>query len=132
MGFLAYTQFFAGRPKEAHTTFRRALELTPAGTSRQLSYLGLNELWLGRPDHALPALMESLKVSPDYLDTHIILAAVYGALGQEKQAKSAVGKILRLEPAFALQQWTPRLFPFKDEKDLERMMGLLRKAGLPE
>ena len=132
MGFLAQTQFFAGRPKEAHTTIRRALELTPAGTSRQLWHLGLNELWLGRPDHALPALRKSLNVTPDFLEAHIILAAVYGALGQEKKAQGVVEKILMLEPTFALERWAPRLFPFKDPKDMERMLGLLRQAGLPE
>ena len=55
----------------------------------------------------------------------MVLAGVAEAT-QEKQ------EILRIEPNFNLKEWVPHLFPFKHEQDSERMMELLRKAGLPK
>jgi adenylate cyclase len=132
MGYMAMIQLCAGRHVEAHNTIQRALGLAPAATSNLLNFLGLARLLLGRPGEALPALGESLQATPDYLDTHVILAAVYGALGRDTDARGEMQEILRLEPEFNSDERVPRLFPFKDEKDLERMKELLRKAGLPE
>ncbi|MCZ6473998.1 MAG: adenylyl cyclase, partial [SAR324 cluster bacterium] len=71
-----------------------------------------------------------LERTPDAVEAHIILAAVHAAQGQEAQREQQ--EILRIEPDFKLKEWVPRRFPFKHEEDTERMMELLRKAGLPE
>ncbi|MCZ6532487.1 MAG: adenylate/guanylate cyclase domain-containing protein, partial [SAR324 cluster bacterium] len=78
------------------------------------------------------ALKNALEGAPDSLYAHVILAAVHAAQGQEKEAKGEEQEILRIEPDFKLKEWVPRRFPFKHEEDTERMMELLRKAGLPE
>ena len=87
-------------------------------------------LWSGSLTEARTALNNALERTPDSIDTHVILAAVHAAQGQE--AKREAQEILRIEPDFNLKEWVPRLFPFKHEEDSERMMELLRKAGLPE
>ena len=126
----ARAQFFAGKHKQALATIRKAEALTPTPTPRQLFSLGLHCLWSGNLEEARAALKNALEQTPDSLEAHVILAATHAAQGQE--AKREEQDILRIEPDFNLKEWVPRLFPFKDEADSERMMELLRKAGLPE
>jgi adenylate cyclase len=128
--FLARAQFNAGNHKQALATSRKAAALTPTPTIRQLIDLGLHCLWSGSLEEARAALKQAVERTPDWISAHVILAAAHAAQGQE--ARGETQEILRLEPDFSLKEWVPRLFPFKYEEDAERMMELLRKAGLPE
>jgi len=130
--FLAIAQFFVGKPKQALATSRKAVALAPTPTPLQLITLGLHCLWSGSIEEARAVLKQAVERTPDSLDTHVILAAAHAEQGQEKEAKGEEQEILRIEPDFNLEEWVPRLFPFKHEEDSERMMELLRKAGLPE
>ena len=127
---LAMAQFFAGNHKQALATCRKAVALSPTPTPLQLNALGLICLWSGSLEEARAALEKAIERTPDALDPHVILAAAHAAQGQE--AKGEKQEILRIEPDFNSKEWVPRLFPFKHEQDSERMMELLRKAGLPE
>ncbi|MCZ6558281.1 MAG: hypothetical protein O7A69_10970, partial [SAR324 cluster bacterium] len=106
--------------------------LTPTPTPMQLNALGLHCFWSGSLDEARAALKKGLEGTPDSLVDHVILAAAHAAQGQEREAKREEQEILRIEPDFKLKEWVPRQFSFKHEEDTERMMELLRKAGLPE
>ncbi|MCZ6646968.1 MAG: hypothetical protein O7B79_12105, partial [SAR324 cluster bacterium] len=130
--YLAMTQFYAGNHKQALATSRKAVALAPTPQPFQLISLGLHCLWSGNLNEAYAAFKKTLERTPDALDAHVILAAVHAAQGQEREAKEEEQEILRIEPDFNLTEWVPRLFPFKHEADLERMVELLRKAGLPE
>ena len=130
--YLARAQFFAGNHTQALATSRKAIALTPAPTSLQLITFGLHCLWTGRLEEARAALKKALERTPDALDVHVILAAAHAEQGQEREAKGEQQEILRLEPDFNLKEWVPRLFPFQHEIDSERMIFLLRIAGLPE
>jgi adenylate cyclase len=130
--FLAMSQFFVGKPKQALATSRKAVALAPTPTPLQLYTLGLHCFWSGSLEEARAALKKALEGAPDYLDAHVILAAVHAAQEGEREAKGEEQEVLRIEPDFKLKEWVPRLFPFKNEEDSERMMDLLRKASLPE
>ncbi len=62
---------------------------------------------------------------------HAILASALGHLGRLDEARRAGGDMLDLKPDFSLSFIT-RTLPFKNPAHLERFLGGLRKAGLPD
>ncbi|MCZ6627544.1 MAG: hypothetical protein O7E56_04865, partial [SAR324 cluster bacterium] len=130
--YLAIAQFFAGHPKQALASSRKAVALMPTPTPMQLYSLGLHCLWSGSLEEARATLKKAIQRTPDAVADHAFLAATHVVQGGDREAKGEGQEILRIEPDFNLKEWVPRLFPFKHEADLERMVELLRKAGLPE
>ena len=59
------------------------------------------------------------------------LAATYAELGQIDEAHATVAKILEGNPAASLAL-IPQVWPYRNEAESERLIGALRKAGLPE
>jgi len=62
---------------------------------------------------------------------HMMLAAAYSLAGRQEEASVAAEEVLRLNPKFSLVHWGKTL-PYKNQADRERLIGALRKAGLPE
>ncbi|MGH9426081.1 MAG: adenylate/guanylate cyclase domain-containing protein, partial [Terriglobia bacterium] len=63
------------------------------------------------------------------LGAHLTLAAVYGELGKEAEARAEAAEVLWLNPNFSLEVHKQRA-PIKDPAMLERHIAALRKAGL--
>jgi tetratricopeptide (TPR) repeat protein len=85
----------------------------------------------GRYDESITTFKKALKVSPNYLDSYIYLAANFISIGREEEAGAAVKQILKLSPKFNVESFGKRL-SFLNEADVERVLSALRKAGLPE
>jgi adenylate cyclase len=77
------------------------------------------------------ALVEARQIdAPGWLHNHTILAMIYGQLGQEEKARTAVRQLLQMDPGFEENAWYElqlRNFP---EQTAEQMVEGLRKAGL--
>jgi tetratricopeptide (TPR) repeat protein len=71
---------------------------------------------------------KALKVSPNFLEGHVYLAACYSSMGRDVEATAAVKEVLGIDPKFTIESYTKRL-SFK-EADIERLSAALRKAGL--
>jgi tetratricopeptide (TPR) repeat protein len=84
---------------------------------------------LGRTEEAIAAHRDALIRNPNLLLAHLGLAGIYGELGREEEARAAAAEVLRISPAFSLEQWK-QLSPQKDPAILERQIEALRKAGL--
>ena len=63
-------------------------------------------------------------------ENNIIMAAVYGSCGREKEARKEATEILRINPKFTVESFT-RILPYKNTSDRDRTAQGLRKAGLP-
>ena len=63
------------------------------------------------------------------LPAHLYLAASYGELGREEEARAEAAEIERLSPQTSLEALRQRL-PYKDQAVLERLFDGLRKAGV--
>jgi hypothetical protein len=59
------------------------------------------------------------------------LAAAYGQLGREQDAKTAAAEYLKLTPDFSIGRHLEMLH-FRRAEDREHYADGLRKAGLPE
>jgi len=73
---------------------------------------------------------KGLKRQPDHLVNHVIMAAVYGSCGREKEARKEATETLRINPKFTVESFTRNL-PYKNPSDRDRTAQGLRKAGLP-
>jgi adenylate cyclase len=133
---MASALIWAGNPADSVEFIKKAMRLDPHYPPDYLYHLGKAQFFMGRLDEAAATLEEVKRRFPDYDWTFFYLAATYGHLGREQEAKSAIkmfnermakagsGLILSL-------QWID-LWPFKERKDVERLREGLRIAGIPE
>jgi adenylate cyclase len=118
-----------GRPEEAIPLIEQAMRLNPHYPASYLSSLGLSYRVTGRLEEAIPILKRVLTRNPDHIVAHSTLTNIYIELGREDEARAEAAEILRINPNFttegARQAW-----PVQDQKEVERALAALRKAGL--
>jgi len=130
---LAQTMYFAGRFTEAVELAERAIRLSPYCPAYYLLHLGLAYREAGRYGDAIVTFKRFLERSQKGefpVDApHLGLAATYGLLGREEEARIHVAEILRVFPRYSLETYKRTNF-FKDPAHLERILDALSKAGL--
>jgi adenylate cyclase len=127
---LAMVLRYAGKSKEAIPVIRKALRLEPIPPDIYVQQLALVYLQTGDCKEAIAACEKGLKREPDHLSSHVIMAAVYGSCGREREARKEAAEILRINPKFTVESFT-RVLPYKNPSDKDRTAQGLRKAGLP-
>jgi TolB-like protein/class 3 adenylate cyclase/Tfp pilus assembly protein PilF len=120
---------YAGRPKEAITMFKEAIRLDPIPVS--LYYQSLTNAYCltGEYEEAIAAGKKATSLGPNNLVAHAFLAAAYSLHGREEEARAEASEVLRINPNFLVQSWE-KTMPFRNQADLELVIGALRKAGL--
>jgi adenylate cyclase len=127
---LAIILRYAGKSKEAIPVIRKALRLEPMAPDNYLQQLALAYFQTGDCKEAIAAGEKGLKRQPDHLVNHVIMAAVYGSCGREKEAREEATEVLRINPKFTVESFM-RNIPYKNPADRDRTAQGLRKAGLP-
>jgi adenylate cyclase len=128
---LADVLVWAGRPEEALGLVEKAMRLNPHYPARYSFTLGFAYSAMERYEEAMATLKRALPRSPDHYGIHILLAAFYSEMGQEKEARWHVSEALRVNPELSIEDLRQRL-PTLMEGGIERVIDALRKAGLPE
>ncbi len=126
---LAGALHFAGENEAVVALIETAMRLNPHYPFYYPHYVGLANLGLRRFEPAVAAFKRAVSRSPQALWPHVFLAAAYGHLGKEEQARAALEEVRRLNPAFSLDA-TRRLLPYKNEGDRTLVSEGLGKAGL--
>jgi adenylate cyclase len=121
----------AGRPEEAIPWMKKSIRLNPISLSQAwvLDALGRAYFLAGKYEEAVAEYKKAVELNPDYRDAHIGLAATYSVLGLEREARTEVEEILRIEPNFSLKKYAKFMY---FQVGLESEIEGLRKAGLPE
>jgi len=119
----------AGRPKEGIPLLEKAIRLDPIPSVILLDSLGRAYFLTGQYEEAIEEYKKAVKLAPDYRDSHVGLAATYAVIGREKEARSEVSEILRIEPSFSIGKYEKYMF---HQTGLETEIEGLHKAGLPE
>ena len=127
---LAQVLRYAGKSKEAIPLIQKALRLEPIPPDIYVQNLALVYFQTGDCKEALAACEKGLKRDPDHLSSRVIMAAVYGSCGREKEARKEAAEVLRINPKFSVESFTKNL-PYKNPSDRDRTIQGLRKAGLP-
>ena len=120
----------AGRPDDAIASLERnVIWDTSQLVSSPHFRFGLAYFTKGDYRTALEHLKREPNLEPMY--TLTFLAATYAELGQIDEARATVAKILEANPEVTLAV-IRTAWPFRNEADTERLIGALRKAGLPD
>jgi tetratricopeptide (TPR) repeat protein len=82
-----------------------------------------------RYEEAISELKKVVHRNPDNLLAHVHLAASYGSLGREEDARAEAAEVLRIDSNFSSEHFAKKL-PYKKKADTERLIKGLRKAGL--
>jgi adenylate cyclase len=125
---------FLGRTQEGIEACRLALRLDPRSPDARFWRMSIAIAHFLREDYE-EALQQSLKVhrSRPILRTAIIWAASAAALGKSDEAQAAVEYCIAHQPDLRVGNLVPRfMVRFGRDADHQRLLVLLRKAGLPE
>ena len=128
---LAQVLRYAGKSKDAIPLIQKALRLEPIPPDIYVQNLALVYFQTGDCKEALAACDKGLKRDPDHLSSRVIMAAVYGSCGREKEARKEASEVLRINPKFTVESFTKNL-PYKNPSDRDRTAQGLRKAGLQQ
>jgi adenylate cyclase len=125
---LAYSLFFAGRFEEAIAMYQKVIRLNPFPVWYS-QMLASSYVQLGRYEEAIKEYKKALLRAPDSAMPHVGLAATYSLMGREREAQDEAAEVLRIDPKFSLEHFAKSLL-YKNQADLDRRIGALRKAGL--
>lgn len=123
---------YAGEAGRAVQVLKAHMRLDPFYTPLAPGFLGLAHYMLKQYAEALAPLRECISRAPNFLHTHVWLAANYAQLGQMAEARAEVTEVLRIGPKYTIDGTSGRIATFKNPKDAAHFFGGLRKAGLPE
>ena len=131
----AMTLLYGGEPEEAVASVRQAFRLSPYCPAWYYMTASIVFRQSGYFQEALEAaqkLYDRAQKGEFPLDyAHWMLAAVYAAMGQFKEARHHAAETMKLNPNFSIDR-VRKAFPYKNLADLERHIKYLREAGLPE
>ncbi len=120
---------YLGRPTEAIELAKSAIRHTPAHPTFYPAILASAYYGCDRNEEAIAAVKEALKRDRDNLDALLVLAGANAALGQTEEAHRATREVLKVKSEFTLEEFAESQ-PYKDPRTLERVITMLRGAGL--
>lgn len=138
LGYMALADvlIFTGHAVQAEELIRRSIRLDPQGTSSYLLVLGKAQLASGKVDDALRSLEQATQLFPDNRLAWMALISAYGSTNQKEKASGAISTLNDLQQRDKLVSFTissaREHWPFKEERDRQRFLDSLRKAGVPE
>ena len=131
--FLALAQIFSGQAEDACQSAETALRLDPQYVNGPyLNILGFACFCAGRYEEAIAAFKRNVeRGGPLAAPALMFRTASYSAAGRREEAKESAQALLNFYPAFSLNGYR-MLYLFKDREVTNRLINLLRKAGLPD
>lgn len=128
---LAQTLAYDGELDDALLAIRTAKTLSPRYT---FAYLWVEAHILFQQRHyeeARSILEDVIDRNPAFLAGYLMLAAIYGELGQTEEAEWVVAEILTMSPEISATR-EGDFAPYRRESDREHYIEGLLRAGLPE
>ncbi len=124
----------AGDYDAALQQFETALRLSPRDLhiATWYHYMAIAAFVAGRDEEAAEWSIKAIQSNPQLPAGYRTLASIYGNSGRLGEAAAAREKLQDLLPHLTIAQLRENLPYFKNAEDLERYLGGLRKAGLPE
>jgi TolB-like protein/Flp pilus assembly protein TadD len=128
---MASALIFGSRPEEAIDRLNKVMVLDPRNLAGPLYLLGLAYFAMGQLEEAATSIDRAFKHNPERRMMAGVLAAAYGHLGRDEDARTALDNFQR---GFGGTYRLPdlmNLWPFKDPKVAERLAEGLIRGGLP-
>lgn len=123
---------YEGRLDEAVGQFEKAIGLSPHDPFRWafMSYRALAHLFGRQFEEAAHWARRATQVPNAHYWANANFVAALGHLGDERQAKEAVGALMRSRPGFSCSFAKERLFFVKDSRQIGTFFDGLRRAGI--
>ncbi len=137
-GALAGWKGLVGRPEQGFADVETAIRLSPRDPLLWLweYYICGLHMHLAQWDQAIAPCQQAVAANPKLWQAHLSLAAAYGWLGREAEAKAELAEALKLFPGFTVKRVISYWSNFSDNpvylQQIARTAEGLRKAGLPE
>jgi TolB-like protein/DNA-binding winged helix-turn-helix (wHTH) protein/Flp pilus assembly protein TadD len=126
---MASIKTFAGQPAATIPLMRTAMRLNPRSGYLYFLVLGRAYFFLGDLDQARINLEEALKRNPEYLETHVYMAALKVLLGDKSSAAWEAEEIRGLEPQFKANRWLEN-YPMTDSEQKTKILQALTQLSL--
>jgi len=126
---LALVLGFSGRPEDAILVLKKAFRLNPVAPFFYFHILGHQHRMMEQYVEAIQAYNTAINLNPDWIYPQACVAACYIAIDKEDAARKAVAEVMRINPMLSLDAFTLGS-PHKDPSNTEKLINLLRKAGL--
>ncbi len=128
---MAKVLIYASRPDDGLDYLYTAMELDPKDPPEYLIWLGMARFLNENFQKAARSLNRASKHLPNDATTLALLAATYGHLGRRGDAELTFARLNELDKADAeFQVLDVDKWPFKEQKDRQRLREGLRLAGL--
>ncbi|HXJ83949.1 MAG TPA: adenylate/guanylate cyclase domain-containing protein [Candidatus Methylomirabilis sp.] len=126
---LAEVLAWSGKAEEAIGHIKHAMRLNPQYPFYYLWTLGHAYYLTERNADAIATLGTLTEQNPNFLPAHAYLAVLYTEQGLDKKASAEWAAAIKLGPHVSLDTVRANL-PYQNERDLERLVSALRKAGV--
>ena len=120
---------YLGEPGDAIEHAQHAFRLSPVHPQIFPAVLASAYHGAERYDEAMATAKDAIELDPNKIEPYLILAACAVVLGQTEEAQLAARKVRSVNPMFSLADFATAQ-PYKDRKDLNRLMDQLKTAGL--
>ncbi|HEY5789886.1 MAG TPA: adenylate/guanylate cyclase domain-containing protein [Gammaproteobacteria bacterium] len=133
-GLLGLVENRLGHGDKALRLIRKGMALNPYYSWDYLYNLGFAHYLLGEYAEAADALERTLARNENATPARIILAAVYSAQGRRDDAEWEVDQLTMLQDNISIAEIATygASLSFEDPAQVERFLGHLREAGVPE
>ncbi|UCD82748.1 MAG: tetratricopeptide repeat protein [Desulfobacterales bacterium] len=137
VGYIALGKalIYAGKPGEGADAITKAMRLNPHYPPTYLRALGFAQFGMEHFEEAAASYEEAIKRDPNEDTQYFEIAGIYGQLGREVEAKSALKTFNELRARAGMSDpytlQTIGVWGFKEQEDVERWREGLRRAGVP-
>jgi TolB-like protein/class 3 adenylate cyclase len=132
---MADALIWSGNPIQSAEFIQKAIRLDPHNSSDYLDLLGMAQFNMEQFDKAAISLEQYVKLNSDAEWSYLWLAATYGHLGRQQEAKSAINSFNERMEKLAWNYMSTlqgvEVLSLNDLKDEERLREGLRIAGVP-
>jgi pentatricopeptide repeat protein len=130
---LARALCHSGRSHEAIEYFNRAIRIDPFPSPGYYLELGYAYFLTGNYEEAVRVSKKACALTPNNEGCHRTLAAAYGMLGKDTEARAEAAELLRIMPDWSIEGWKQRQAAgWKNQADVDHFAEGLSRAGLPE
>jgi len=129
-GLLGLVLNYCGDAKGAVKSVKEALQLEKVYPIWLIDILAAAYRDCGEVELSIPSAKESLRLNPQNNDARLILCSDYELTADHGRARRVADDIIASDPAFRLSDYA-KSQPYKNPAVLDRLMNVLREAGLP-
>jgi adenylate cyclase len=119
-----------GEPEAALAHVKRAIRHAPVYPPWFVEILATAYRESGQVDFAVTAAQEGLRIAPQSIGTRLVLVSALMRGGWRADAERVARDVVDLEPGFSVERHAAQQ-PYRHPAALDRVVGELRSAGLP-